>query len=280
MFAAALGAGITEAPAGAAQAPSPAIHLAPHQAVYDIELTRASPGSGVAEMSGRMVYELSGSPCEGYTQNMRFVTRMTNQEGTDLINDLRNSSWEEAAGKRLRFNSSQYQNDVMTETTQGDAVRSDDNASVKVEVTRPGKKKFTFKDPVYFPIQHSKALIAAAQAGKSIFSANLYDGSEKGEKIYSTVAMIGRPVAPGAVKMPASVKNVDRLNQLPSWPISVSYFEQGGEKKDSVPVYEMSYRFYENGVTTKLNIDYGEFALRANLVELKFVDTGTCKQKP
>jgi hypothetical protein len=280
MFAALVGGLAVDPLTAAAQAPSPAIHLAPHRAVYDIQLTRASPGSGVAEMSGRMVFELSGSTCEGYTQNMRFVTRMTNQEGTDLINDLRTSSWEEALGKRLRFNSSQYQNDVLTESTQGDAERSSDEGPVKVEIARPAKKKLTIKDPVYFPVQHSKALIAAARAGKTMFSADLYDGSEKGEKVYNTVAVIGRPVAPGATKMPASIKNVDRLKTLPSWPVSVSYFEKGNENRDAVPVYEMSYRFYENGVTTKLNIDYGEFAIRADLAELTFVDGSTCREKP
>ena len=57
--------------------------LAPHRAVYEITLDRSRGGSGVSDMSGRMVYELKGSECEGYTQTMRFVTRMTNQEAID-----------------------------------------------------------------------------------------------------------------------------------------------------------------------------------------------------
>ena len=61
-------------------------------------------------MSGRMVYELTGSECAGYTQSMRFVTRMTNQEGTATVTDMRSSSWEDAlAAHRLRFSSSQYE---------------------------------------------------------------------------------------------------------------------------------------------------------------------------
>ncbi|MGI9404306.1 MAG: EipB family protein, partial [Hyphomicrobium sp.] len=40
--------------------------IAPHRAVYEIRLDRASPGSGVADMTGRMVYEMSGSSCKGY----------------------------------------------------------------------------------------------------------------------------------------------------------------------------------------------------------------------
>ena len=51
--------------------------LTPHRAVYDITLVDARPGAGITELSGRMVYELTGSSCAGYTQKMRFVTRTT-----------------------------------------------------------------------------------------------------------------------------------------------------------------------------------------------------------
>jgi len=73
VFAAAL---VAATPAVAADV----VHFAPHRAVYDITLTKSASGSGVAGMTGRMVYELTGSACEGYTQNMRFVTRMSSQD--------------------------------------------------------------------------------------------------------------------------------------------------------------------------------------------------------
>ena len=59
--------------------------LAPHRAVYEITLAKSNSGSGVSELTGRMVYELAGSSCEGWTQNMRFVTRSSNQEGAAQI---------------------------------------------------------------------------------------------------------------------------------------------------------------------------------------------------
>ncbi len=61
-------------------APAEAVVLSPHRAVYDITLDRAAGGSGIAEMSGRMVYELTGNVCTGYSQSMRFVTQVVNQE--------------------------------------------------------------------------------------------------------------------------------------------------------------------------------------------------------
>ena len=51
-------------PRANAQAVPPQVVLAPHKAVYDFALARSAAG-GVSEMTGRMVYELTGSPCEG-----------------------------------------------------------------------------------------------------------------------------------------------------------------------------------------------------------------------
>ena len=167
--------------------------IAPHRAVYEITLEHASPGSGVAEMTGRMVYEMSGSRCKGYEQEMRFVTRMTNQEGIAQINDLRTSSFEDLATHHLRFSSSQYENQKLSEAAQGSAGPSNGATFTKVELTKPSKKTVKLPSDIYFPIQHSLALLEAAHSGKTIFTANLYDGSDKGEKFYETNAVIGKP---------------------------------------------------------------------------------------
>ncbi len=59
--------------------------FAPHRAIYDLSLDETNSGSGVAGVSGRIVYELTGSPCEGYAQSMRFVTQTVTQEGDTQV---------------------------------------------------------------------------------------------------------------------------------------------------------------------------------------------------
>ncbi|MFA9473591.1 MAG: EipB family protein, partial [Filomicrobium sp.] len=76
------------------------VALAPHQAVYEITLERSTSASGITDMTGRMVYELAGGKCTGYTQNMRFVTRVVDRNGASMLNDLRTSGWEAAAGDK------------------------------------------------------------------------------------------------------------------------------------------------------------------------------------
>ncbi len=253
------------------------IALAPHRAIYDFTLARASAGSGVTDMSARMVYELTGSPCEGYTQSMRFVTRATTPDGGTSINDLRSSSWEEATGKTFRFNSSQLRDDQATEGTSGDAARNQDE--IKIELAKPQKKKTAIAGTALFPIQHSRELLAAAQREESVFEADLYDGSEKGEKVYATTAVIGR-LKPDDYnsKLPV-VESSQKLSGLKSWPVSLSYFEPGKGQADAVPTYELAFLLFENGIVRNLTLDYGDFALKGDLKALTVHEAPKCEPK-
>jgi EipB-like len=275
---AAIAAMVVLVPPGQAGVPTGAkgLDFRPHRAVYDITFDHATPGSGVADMSGRMVYEMTGSRCGGYSQSMRFVTRMTNQEGVAQINDLRTTSFEDIAKHHLRFSSTQYENQKLSEASQGIAEPGKGATFTEVKLTKPAKKTVKLPSDIYFPIQHSLALMDAARAGKSVFLANLYDGSDKGEKFYETNAVIGARSEPGSVPPPDGVPAARELAKLASWPIAIGYFEPGPAQSDSIPSYELSFRFYENGVSSNLYIDYGDFAIRGELKELTFLEEKAC----
>lgn len=265
------------APAVSAAAPTQRpVQFSPHRAVYEISLAHAAAGSGVTEVEGRMVYDLQGSHCEGYTQNMRFVTRMTSQDGSEQINDLRSSSFEDLARKRLRFVSSQYRDQKLIEQTSGDAHKFDDSRGIEVELEEPSRRKLNLTTAAYFPMRHSEALVSAARAGQRQLVADLYDGSEKGEKIYTTSAVIGKR-SDAAKKLPPRLADgAKKLAGLASWPVSIGYFEPKGTAKDDVPAYELSFRIFENGVSSDLAIDYGEFAVRGTLSELTYYPASDC----
>ena len=174
------------------------IVLAPHRAIYELTLATTRGGTGVSSVAGRMAYELTGSACEGYTQSMRFVTRMTNQSGNTVVTDLRSTTWEDGDGKRFRFDFepvSRREGDRGHRRRCGAARRQPTTS--RSSSPSPPRKRSRFPARVYFPVQHTIALIEAAKAGKASFRADLYDGSEKGEKVYDTVAAIGRPQAAG-----------------------------------------------------------------------------------
>lgn len=260
---------------------SNAIALAPHRAVYEIVLDRSRSGSGVRALKGRMVYELTGSVCEGYTQNMRFVTRTIGSKGRTTIADMRSSTWEEGLGKKFRFNSSQYQDEKLLERVRGDASRRGGNSSkTKVNLSQPKERKLQLNSPLYFPVQHSIALLRAAHAGKTVFQADLYDGTDSGDKIYATTTIIGPKLPQSADRKLPAVKHTENLRSMKVWPVSISYFiKKPGETehKDTTPIYELAFRFYANGVSRRLFIDYGSFSVRGRLTSLTYYPVSSCR---
>ncbi len=264
--------------ATAADGASP-IRFAPHRAIYEVSLDRSAPGSGTSDMSGRLVYELRGSTCEGYTQEMRFVTASSSSDGSEQVNDMRSTSFEDPSARTMRFNSSQFQDQKAAEVTQGQAGRSGKDGAVLIELTKPTRKDLQLPGSVYFPIQHSILLLEAARAGKHLFVGDVYDGSEKGDKVSATNTTIGRPGTGSGDHLPAGVPEAARLKDIPYWPISTAYFERdaGFDRKDQVPGYEMSAHFYENGVSTHLLMNYGDFSLKGELTELKFLPEDPCR---
>jgi hypothetical protein len=253
-----------------------AVKLQPHRAIYDLTLHRSASGSGLNEMNGRLVYELIGAPCEGYTQTMRFVTRSTTSDGSQQLNDIRTSSFEEPTGEKLEF-STTHMHDNQTEVTEGRAARREPpRGAVAVELRQPDTRRLDLPAGIYFPIQHSLALIEAARRGDRQFAADLYDGSERGDRVSATTTIIGQRKAAAAEELPATAAT--RMTGATYWPIATSYFHKTTSfgRSDAVPSYEMSARFFENGVSTRLVLDYGDFALKGDLKDITFLPETTC----
>jgi hypothetical protein len=261
-------------PAGALAAKEPT-KLVAHRAVYEMTLDDARSASGITGIDGRMVFEFTGSECDGYSLNMRMVTQMTDSQGQTNLTDLRSSTWEQADGQKFRFQSSQYLNDKLGDVTMGRAVRAAPSADVKVNISQPAHGELDLPGRVLFPTQHSLALIDAALSGQSMFQAQIYDGSEKGRKVYDTTAFIGKMIQPGAeaarLEAPAKDKG---LGDLASWPVSIGYFEAKGG--DLIPSYQIDFRLYANGVSRELLIDYGDFSIHGTLTSLEYLKATEC----
>lgn len=251
------------------------VWLAPHRAVYDMVLDRTESSDGISDVRGRMVFEFGGSACEGYTLNIRLVTEMTNQDGDSALTDLRSSTWEDGRGEQFRFNSTQYRDEKITEASSGNA--SKEEAGVVVDLKKPEEEKLHYKGAILFPTQHSKQVLEAALRGRRIVQARIFDGSEKGRRLYATTAFIGNMRPPGASRKKLDdIANDDKLNGLKSWPVTISYFD-GNAEGEAVPDYEMSFQLFANGVSRDIKIDYGDFAVRGELTSLEFFKQTKCE---
>lgn len=264
-------------PPGALAGPT-SISLSPHRAVYEMKLERTNASAGISALSGRMVFELKGSACAGYEQTMRFVTETLDQRGNPALTDQRSTFKEAAQTGRFTFDTRQYRNDRLTETSTGTAERGTDPARLKIEISKPKSKKLNIEEAVLFPVEHSIRLLEAAHRGESLFAVNLYDGSDKGEKVYATTAALGQKKPVGINKTLGAENVAAGLDGLAAWPVSLSYFEIDGKRRDAVPNYELSFLYFENGVSRKLFIDYGTFSMSGSLIKLTMLPQDACSQ--
>ncbi|HZH25951.1 MAG TPA: cell envelope integrity EipB family protein [Azospirillaceae bacterium] len=264
------------APAFAETAKSP-VQLAPHRAVYDLSLLRAGGSNGVENARGRIAMEFGGDACEGYTLKYRQVTILNSTESGSNTVDVQTATYEAGDGRAMHFKSTSLrQGRIKDEEVDGDA-RLTPHGSLNVELKQPRRKAFEAPGETVFPTEHLKRLIEAGRRGERILSVRVYDGSNKGEKVYDTLGLIGRRIEPGASL--ASVEEAarkDNLASLARWPVTISYFEDG--KADRMPVYTISFELFENGISRDLKLDYGDFALKGELKSLDIQKPSDCQR--
>lgn len=255
-----------------------AVQFAPHRAIYDLKMIRADDGAGLKSLDGRLVLELLGSACEGYSLNSRYVFRSVGEAGDSVVSDVRMAQWEDGAFDRFRFVSRRYDNEQLSERTDGVAVRQG-GSSVEVTLEQPDEATVLLDGPVLFPTQHLARLIETADAGDRFLTARVFDGSETGDKVLSTLAVIGGVVTDSADGVEASGEAV--LAEMDPWRVTVSYFEDSYTPGDigpgeQLPIYTITFDLFQNGVSGDLVLDYGTFELSGELREIEFFAVTDC----
>jgi EipB-like len=253
-----------------------AVTLAPHRAVYDLKLLKSHGKRSVEAVRGRILYDFSGSACEGYALQFRQVSEIDSGEGKVALSDLRAATWEEGDAKSFRFNSENKVNERVVDTVDGNAGRG--NSGVSVTLSKPKPKNFDLDAKIAFPTEHVRRVIEAAEEGKKLLELSVFDGSESGDKVFSTLAVIGNVIAPGE-KLPddAAAGNA-ALASLKRWPITISYFEQESAKTgEQTPAYAIGFELYENGISRALSLDYGDFIVSGTMSQLEMKDATACK---
>ncbi|MDX2265771.1 MAG: cell envelope integrity EipB family protein [Hyphomicrobiales bacterium] len=257
------------APAGADE-----VRLAPHRAVYDIKLLRSEPGSNIAALDGFLSIEFRGSPCEGYVQSTQLITNTVDWNGRGVVTDMRASSWEDGGGEKLHFRSKRFVNAQEAEAIEGDATRDPRDKAVQISLKSPTYSRWRTGGGTMFPTQHSIAVIKAAMRGQFALQADIYDGSDKAEKYHQTTTVIGKQRSGGDTEI-EGLAGAGQLGAMAYWPITVSYFDS--DKKGAIlPVYEIAYRLYVNGVSSNLVINYGNFSVEGSLSQIEFLKPAAC----
>ena len=260
----------------AAPAPNPPIALAPHRAIYDLSLAYTRGNAQIEAVRGRIVYDFDGNACSGYSLDFRQVSVVDNGEGKVSTSDLRATTWEGADAKSFTFKSQNFLNDDLVDTVDGRADRRTKVTAVNLQ--KPQRRRLRLDPAVVFPTEHMVRAIEAGRAGTTILSFPVYDGSETGDKIFNTLTVVGKTIAPGTRVPDDAAGKEPKLAAMPRWPVTISYFARGKapQSSEQTPDYALSFDLYENGISRALMLDYNDFVVRGALASLELKPPKPC----
>jgi len=253
-------------------AASAVVKLSPHRAVYDLELKSATKRSGVEGLTGRMVIEMTGSKCEGWSVNFRLVNDFQLLRGKSRLIDSRSTSWESADGSQMSFFEREFIDNNPYAVTRLKATLRDGRVKQKL----PKKKEFKIPAETIFPVAHQQRLIEKARSGIFRDKSVVYDGADH-ENFYQAITFIGK--LKKGKKLSRTIKGNGEKSLLSNtnfWPVSVSYFLLKSKVQQDTPSQQISFQMYENGIAGDLTIDYGDFAMTGKLTHLDKLPQTDC----
>ena len=254
------------------------VEFVPHRAVYDLKLASSRGNRPIESVRGRILYDFSGSHCEGYALQFRQVSEIDAGEGLLMTTDLRATTWEDEAAKTFRFNSENFIDQKLKSAVDGSAERS--GPQIGVNLRKPATKKFGIESGIYFPTDHMRRIIVAARAGQTILEGPVYDGSDSGEKVYDTLSVIGQPIDPERSRPTDATAKDGDLSNMRRWPVSISYFDRSKVADDKTgeqtPVYSIRFELYENGISRALTLDYNDFVVTGEMTSLEVRKAKAC----
>jgi hypothetical protein len=273
VLACALALGAASLAAPAQEAP---IVLAPHRAIYDLSLAYTRGNSQVDGVRGRILYDFDGNACTGYSLDFRQVSVVDNGEGKVSTSDLRSTTWEGADAKSFTFKSQNFLNENLVDAVDG---RADRRAKITaVDLHKPQRRKLRLDSRVVFPTEHMVRAIEAGRAGTTILSFPVYDGSDTGDKVFNTLTVVGKTIAPGKRVPDDAAGKEPKLANLARWPVTISYFakDKASQSGEQTPDYAISFELYENGISRALMLDYNDFVVRGTLTSLELKPPKPC----
>jgi hypothetical protein len=229
---------------------------AAHRAIYDLTLA-SSRGGEIIAARGTMGYEVIDA-CDGWAVRQRLSMTLTNTEGQDvqMVSDY--ATWESKDGLKFRFHMKQTTDTAVTSQTDGDAKLERTGGPGEAHYTVPEDTTKPLPAGTLFPMAHTSAILAAAEAGKKFIALPLFDGTDdSGGEDSFVVALDWKK--PEANKYPL-------LSNLPSTRVRLAFFDHAA--KGEVPTYQVGMRYWANGVADNLQMDFGDFVMDAKMAEL------------
>ena len=249
--------------------------LQSHKAIYELSLGDSEVTTGLSGISGKIEYEFSGSECDGFTTNVRFLINIIYNSGNSIETDFTTSTYENFEDSNFQFAHKSMIEAEEIENLRGFAQRNDDDLVVDLQL--PKQEQFKIKQDVLFPTEHILKTIDQAKSGTNFFVVNTYDGTEDGMKVYYTTTFIGKKSDSKQLEQDTNSVEMQKLGDVAFWPITFAYFDsEGNSDGEQTPVYEFVANLFENGVHSKLHLKYPEYTINGKLVEFDYLADSEC----
>ncbi|MBY0430190.1 MAG: cell envelope integrity EipB family protein [Rhodospirillales bacterium] len=245
-----------------------AADMAPHRAVYTMSLASSRGSGGVVAANGTMTYEFNDA-CDGWTVDNRTVLNMAYSEGAQVSTTWDFVTWEAKNGSRYRFHVRSSRDGELSEEIDGTAHVSGEDRAGEAKYLKPEAKSFRLPAGTVFPTEHTVKLIDAAQAGERMFSRVIFDGAGV-EGPLEVSAVVG----PAANQDSPSPGPASSLIAVPSWRVRMAFFPL--TSREATPDYEVSARYYFNGIATEVLQQFGSFSLRGKLEKIEALPKPDC----
>ncbi len=247
--------------------------LAPHKALYDINLVATRNGAQVLNISGKMYFELK-SNCEAWVTDHRFnlFYEYADSPAMNITSDF--STFEDHDGENFNFSARRKRDRNLYEELRGQASVDDEGIGF-ADFRMPDTLEFKLNEGTLFPMGHTMEIVKQALSNQNFFSAVVFDGSDdKGPVEINT--FIGQAVNPMTHIEPSKELEMGLLNNR-AWKIRMAVFPTL-ENEESAPDYEMDVIFHENGIISDMLIDYDNFSVTQKLVALEPIKATKCQK--
>ncbi len=240
--------------------------IQPHRAIYKMSLSSARNSSKVSGVTGRMMFEWADA-CDGWTTEQRFQLRFVYSEGEAMNMNTNYTTWEAKNGLRYRFNVLKKVNGETDEDIRGEATLDKAGAAGKARFSKPEEQEMALPIGSMFPTSHTLGILQHAKAGDRFFNATVFDGAdaEGSTEVNAFIGPAGN--ADGA-------QGGDLTKGKKGWPVRMAFFPLHSDSAQ--PEYEMSLRLLQNGIAESMQIDYGDFTIKAILETLQALPKSGC----
>jgi hypothetical protein len=267
--AAALALALCALAAAAGGAPAAAVTIAPHRAVYALELGQARSNSNVTQAEGRLEYEWD-DVCDGWTVRQRTLLTMVHRSGQAIQSNWAINSWESKDGLKYRFFVRRFQPGGTVDSIRGHAELDGPGLGGRAVFYDPEERVIELPEGTLFPTNYSLEMMALAEADELPSWRVMFDGFGEDELLGVSAARVAALAAGEAASVDSAM-----LADQPSWRVRLAFFPL--DRRTPEPDREQGFRVFANGVVDELEIDYGEFSIDAALEDLTSLPEASCQ---